>query len=369
MKTTLATTTPVEQAVLVTDEHAEKFIHARQLQRQIKMHLVAGSGLMVLLGIELKRLKKNLGETRGRKNPSASGISWGDLVKRELGITDDTATKYMLMAEGSKKRIPIIQELEEKLLTAPLASLTEKEQREITEAVQNLTDGKTAKEVMQELGIARQDAGANLDKDRNKGGNSTRSIETPEQQAQGWFGSVAETMIGLRSSDQTKFHTLVYSLPLSRDPEQELTGHVSIEDLEEELTHWLTVVQDAKSRLTKAMHASKTKDAKAREEEARKDILNDLALDAAVKAIAETEQYDTEPEAIEAAHMHGKEPLQIVRFNQSGRYHLLVTQEERDAANLLYGPNATEVIHDGPGKQAGARLSHILTTKKKGAKK
>lgn len=367
MKTTLATTAPVEQAL--SEAASPEFDYARKLQTNVRLHLMAASGFMVLMGIELKRLKKNLGETRGRKTRNASGISWGDLVKQELGFTDDTATKYIAMAEGSKQRVSILQELEQKLLAAPLTDLTAQEQEQVFTAVKNITDGKTAKELMQEYGIARQDAGANLDKDRNKGGNSTRSVETPEQQAQGWFGSVAETMIGLRSSDQTKFHTLVYSLPLSRDPEQELTGHVSIEDLEEELTHWLTVVQDAKARLTKAMHASKTKDAKAREEEARKGILNDLALDAAVKAIAETEQYDTEAEAVEAAHMHGKEPLQIVRFNRSGRYHLLVTQEERDAANLLYGPNATEVIHDGPGKQAGSKLPHILTAKKKGAKK
>ncbi|WP_009964052.1 hypothetical protein [Verrucomicrobium spinosum] len=329
---------------------SQEFEGVRKLYRHIKMHLTAGSSLMILMGLELKRLKKNLGETRGRKNPNASGISWGELVQQEVGITDDTATKYILMAEGSKKRIPMLEKLEEKLLTAPLSSLTEAEQQEITAAVQNLTDGKTAKEVMQELGIARKDAGANLDKDRHKGGNSTKPIETPEQQAQGYFGSVTEHMIGLRTENITKWETLVYSLPLARDPNQKITGHVSIEDLEEELTNWLGVVQTAKERMAKAMHASKTKDAKARETEAREQILDEEAK----ALIAQTKQHPTLKDAATAIKEMGTTEVLVTwppdaPTGAPGNIHILVTAAEREAWTRVYGKGC-HVGYEGPGK-------------------
>ncbi|WP_075090628.1 hypothetical protein [Verrucomicrobium spinosum] len=271
MKTTLATTQSPTQDL--TEGQSEHFTYARKLQTNVRLHLIAASGFMVLMGLELKRLKKALGETRGRKTQDGLGISWEATVKANLGISDETATKYIAMADGVKTRVAILQELEAKLLAAPLSDLSDQEQEQVFAAVKDSTDGKTAKELMQEYGIARKDAGANLDKDRNKGGNSTKPVETPEQQAQGWFGSVTETMIGLRAADATKWHTLIYSLPLTREEGKELTGNVSIEDLEDELTHWMEVVQQAKARMAKAMHASKLKDAKAREEEARKKIL------------------------------------------------------------------------------------------------
>lgn len=364
----MTNTLTTQPAATLAKDLSQEFEGVRKLYRHIKMHLTAGSSLMILMGLELKRLKKNLGETRGRKNPNTSGISWGELVQQEVGITDDTATKYILMAEGSKKRIPMLEKLEEKLLTAPLSSLTETEQKEITEAVQNLTDGKTAKEVMQELGIARKDAGSNLDKDRNKGGNSTKPVETPEQQAQGWFGSVTETMVGLRAADATKFHTLVYSLPLTRDPELDLTGHVSIEDLEEELTNWLGVVQQAKERMAKAMHASKTKDAKAREAEARQQILIEETKRLASATLQDAEQHDSVSDAITMARHLGKKPVRIVSNREAPeRIYTLSSDQQRTAWDTLMPPAMTEVHFDGLGKDAKA--ADAQPTTKKGARK
>lgn len=65
MKTTLATTQSPTQDL--TEGQSEHFTYARKLQTNVRLHLIAASGFMVLMGLELKRLKKALGETRGRK--------------------------------------------------------------------------------------------------------------------------------------------------------------------------------------------------------------------------------------------------------------------------------------------------------------
>jgi hypothetical protein len=362
------TTTPADTAVASL---SPDFEHARKLQRQIRLSMMSAAGFMVLYGLELKRLKKAHGVKRGGNrrgtDQTQTGlglIRWEDIVKAELGISDETAAKYILMAEAAKSRVPILQALEAKLLDAPLSSLSIEEQADISKAVQKLTDGQTAKEVMQEMGIAKQDPGKNLDKDRNKGGNSTSAVITPEQEAQEWFGSVTETMIGLRAENTLKWGTLIYSLPLARDPEVKITGHVSLEDLETELTNWLNQVKEARTRIARAMHASKTKDAAAREAEAKALILEGKANDAAVSILIETEQHESPSEAIEAATMHGKEKVTIVANRETqGRVHILVTDEERAAWSRLHG-TVTHLIYEGPGKSAAAPLIHALAKPK-----
>ncbi len=64
-----------------------------------------GAAHAVRCGLELLRLRAEVGISRGgdrRSNPHAAGLipNWADLVARELGISDDTAQRWMRAARG-----------------------------------------------------------------------------------------------------------------------------------------------------------------------------------------------------------------------------------------------------------------------------
>lgn len=78
---------------------------AKRLVRAIEKSLRGGTALTLRLGLELLRLKSSYPETRGvkpkEKNPHSAGFStWEETVQRELGISDDTAQRWMRAARG-----------------------------------------------------------------------------------------------------------------------------------------------------------------------------------------------------------------------------------------------------------------------------
>lgn len=260
-----------------------EFDAARRYLETAKGYVQQGAGFMLLAGVELRRLKKLHGVQRGgdrRSNTSSLGlIGWDKLCEQELGISDTTANKYIAMAESAGQRVKILQELEEKLLTTPLLSLPAAAQEKVTKAVSKLCDGRTGKEVMQALGIATHDAGANLEKSRNKGGNSTKRKITEEEEAQEHFRPALLTLMGLRLDSVDKWERLLHFLPLDREGEQSVNDTLSLVDAEEELRLWLEAVSAARKRLAKALHGSRKEGAKERLAEAREKALSETTND------------------------------------------------------------------------------------------
>lgn len=256
--------TAPEAEIITTPEPSAEFDHARSLQQNARLHLHAAAGFMVLWGIELKRLKKLHGDGRGgdrkskKSKPDANRvlITWADRVQAELGITDDTAAKYIAMADAAKERLPILQVMEQQLLTIPLPQIEAKDQ--LIEATLKLTSGHNAKSFMQECGIAKPDPGMD-EKNRHKGGNDT-TPGPPEAQAQEKFLPLHQLLTGHRLDDIQAFSELLYHLPLDLPPGGDENAVVSLVTFEAELKAWHAAVSEARKRLAKALHASREPD-------------------------------------------------------------------------------------------------------------
>lgn len=243
-KTTLAAVTvlPPEAADLNAD-----FNHARLLLSAVKGSIEQAAGLMVLFGIEARRLKKLHGVKAGRpaNSRTGAGITWPEICKREFGVSDDTVARYILMADATKSRSNVLTELADKLLTVPLISLPAEDRERVEGAVRKITDGQTAKDLMQEWGIARKDARI-TEAHRHKGGNSTVKKSTPEEDAQERLRPLLALLVELRHGvTDAEFAAHLAALPLECSAEQSGTV-ATLSALLDELKGWQASV--------KAMH-------------------------------------------------------------------------------------------------------------------
>lgn len=287
MPTKTTAITKAKPAIILPKEQVfdPSFDGVRQKLRAARGFMTQAVGFMVLAGLELKRLKKEHGIQRGgdRKTDqtrNGSGLlKWSDLVKQELNITDDTANKYIEMAENAKKRVTILQNLEEQLLTTPLHLLDQRE--EVERAVLKITDGKTAATFMEDCGIIKKPAKIK-ESDRNQGGNSTVTTKTPEQEAQEYFLGFAQTAHALVHDVPVVFTGHLYNLPLQYKEGQDLTNTICLQEFQAQLTELKGIVDHAVERIAKAMHASKNTDPTKRETEAR-DKVRKLAMSEADK--------------------------------------------------------------------------------------
>lgn len=108
----------------------------------------------------------------GSKNAAqpSQPMSWPDLVKREAGVSDDTARNWMKMADGVKrqwKKLPIRDRLNT-LMSVPPSQWQDTDAKLISDAVHKATDGRTQLEFMWELGVAKKPQGSGA-RGRNKG--------------------------------------------------------------------------------------------------------------------------------------------------------------------------------------------------------
>jgi len=107
--------------------------------------------LAVLLGTELTRLHKLHGIKRGGNRRSkdqtrnVAGLKWEELVKQELRISEDSAKRYMDLADGAKKRLPEFASIAEELLSTPLSALPEARRIELAEKTRNILPSETAR--------------------------------------------------------------------------------------------------------------------------------------------------------------------------------------------------------------------------------
>jgi hypothetical protein len=121
----------------------------------------AASGALaitVLLGDELRRLHELHGVKAGRPSkqfPHAAGIKWGDLVKEQTGLSEDTAARYIERAKEARKRLPAFAEIANRLMSTPLADLAEKELAEMVEQTRKLLPSEKATQLMLDWGLSK----------------------------------------------------------------------------------------------------------------------------------------------------------------------------------------------------------------------
>lgn len=85
------------------------FVVAREHAQAANLHADQATWHALQCGLELLRIKAALGETRGKKPQAAVFLkdSWADTVQREVGISDDTARRWMHMAKGGLSKLEI----------------------------------------------------------------------------------------------------------------------------------------------------------------------------------------------------------------------------------------------------------------------
>jgi hypothetical protein len=265
-------TTSLKTALAIPAEVSRDFEHARKIQTKLKGLLIGTAAMMALWGFELQRLHKKHGISRGgdrrsdqNRKSAALKPTWEDLVKAELDISADTATRYMEMAKNAKKRSATLAELEDKLLTIPFEQLPPKLQEKAIEATNGVMDGRSAAEAARDFGIARKEKGTFTK--QNKGGNSTARKTTPEEDAQDIFGHLLRTIGDIMDPWHT-FELRLYAMPLDCTEEEREAGHISLADVKEALGNLQAHVDNAIERTAKHARSSATADAKARAKEA-----------------------------------------------------------------------------------------------------
>lgn len=139
-----------------------KFATAKTYYTMSKLSMAQSVAFMILTGFELKRLRKEIGETRGgdHKTKSINVDTFASVVEKILGISKMTAWRFEQMADAAKKRLPALDA--KTLMETPLGDLPELKQRALLNAVTKVTDGQTAQQCMWDWGIAKLPQGSGL---------------------------------------------------------------------------------------------------------------------------------------------------------------------------------------------------------------
>lgn len=192
---------PVTPLEVVADHGVSlEFAAARKYLQTGRMMAHGAAACMVMLGCELKRLHAAHPETRGRpkKTDAHRVISWAKLVEQELGISDDTATKYMALATEARKRLPEIHQIADKLLSSPLDTFTDEQRTEMVQQIEVQLPAESATQLMFEWGIAK--------KPGSRGG--ARKPETRKTELQLRLEAAAAFAASLGNEDQRKYFQL-----------------------------------------------------------------------------------------------------------------------------------------------------------------
>jgi hypothetical protein len=158
--------------IVTEPDWQEKFSTARQYHSMVGISLAQGAAFMILCGAELHRLKRELGETRGRRGNTANVCSFSQLAQQNTGISERTVFNYLALYQGAKKRLPLLNVQE--LLNTPIGKLPELKRQQLLEAVKKITDGQTAQQLMWDWGITKT-GGTGRQQGCDAGGNSTVS--------------------------------------------------------------------------------------------------------------------------------------------------------------------------------------------------
>jgi hypothetical protein len=160
---------PVEVEVVAAPGVTEDFAPARTYLAGLRAMGQGAAVMAVMLGTELRRLHKLHGVRRGRpsinsrnvsgiKSRNGSSFTWPEIVKNELGISDDSARNYMELAEAAKKRLPDFGPIAEELLNTPLAQLPDIRRAELTEKTRHLLPNHSAQQLAWDWGISKRPA-------------------------------------------------------------------------------------------------------------------------------------------------------------------------------------------------------------------
>lgn len=115
----------------------------------------------VMAGLVLLELRKEHGTNQGARRDLATSpndlekLNWPDLVRRELGVSDQTASNWMRMADAARSRLVAddVAGVFRQLLETPLAQLSDDQAKALSTGVEQLVDGRSQLDFMASLGL------------------------------------------------------------------------------------------------------------------------------------------------------------------------------------------------------------------------
>ena len=167
----------------------------------------------VCLGLTLQQLKQKQGYRPG-VNTTDCGISWPDLLKQELNISDESARRFITAAEAVKAKIAKIGGGTHllSLLDQPVQSLSKAEALALQDAIRTATDGESLTSILQEFKLIKCPPPL---PDHSAGGSAPRTKKSDEQLAWDFAGGdVISELNKVRTG--SKFHHALHTMPLSK---------------------------------------------------------------------------------------------------------------------------------------------------------
>lgn len=186
---------------------------ARHLLDQFKGHALMTVAAKVCLGLTLQQLKQKEGYRPG-VNTADGGISWPDLLRQELNISDDSARKFILAGDAVKAKIAKIGGGEHLigLLDQPVQSLSKADAETLQAAIRTATDGESLTSILQEFKLIKCPPPL---PDHSAGGSAARTKKSDEQLAWDFAGGdVISSLNKVRTG--SKFQHALHSMPLSK---------------------------------------------------------------------------------------------------------------------------------------------------------
>lgn len=244
--------------------------HARSILAGITQSMRISLAGQVLLGLELKNLKKDLGFTHGSAKHFSPSRQVGDLepdtwpawVKKELGLADRTADRMIEMFEAARARLkklapsgtlPAGAEALALLCGSNPSAMIAEEREALTKVIERITDGETQKSLLEELRLIKRHVSLT-------GGDTSMHRKEPpsEQELMGqlafkFFYPMAEALQSFRRNiDRDAF---LYTIALHSSEE----GEISLNALERDLEAALHDVRAAKKNRMKPATLKKPK--------------------------------------------------------------------------------------------------------------
>lgn len=226
---------------------------ARSLLNQFKGHALMTVAAKVCLGLTLQQLKEKEGYTHGSQKRFSKSAdcgdgespTWEDLVKTELGISDDTASRFIRAGFAVREKLKKIGGSPRllSLLETPVQTLSIADAEQVQAAIRTATDGETLTSLLQEFRLIKLPPSDPTNP--SAGGKAERRQYTEEQMAWDFAGgSVISELSKVRQGNQ--FQSALYTLPLSATEE---TPFGLIDYVAELRTAYETADQVLKTRL------------------------------------------------------------------------------------------------------------------------
>lgn len=175
---------PAESALPVAPTPDDPWAKARRYISTSQLFLRASLAAQIMAGMELVALHKAWGVKRGgnrRSNPHDEGLVWEDAVKKELGISDATAARWMEMAKAARARLAKSDLQLGEILEKSPSALTPAEQELLKTTVHKISDGQTQMEFLLECGVTKAAQGSGA-RGGDTGGRRSKTF-TAEMQA------------------------------------------------------------------------------------------------------------------------------------------------------------------------------------------